>query len=638
MATDFITAALVLTRRVRPSCALVHPESWWPGDFGAIVNRRVCYTRLFCCSGFEINAAHSANLLTGTMNTDQDLRRILRRIEGRGYKAYNDIHGQYDFAGFSVSVDHVQGDPFASPSRFSVQIPYGEAGFPTELHSSKVRAIALGDFLARTFRDAIQAIAKKRRGTGNSGKFEIDCGGQEILERNSMVLGRDVIEARFLVGLPAEGRRVLARQAEEMLFGELPRIVSRSLRHESCNAERLRQQIETAEDQEHLRGQLEQAGLVSFIGNGSVLPRRSGVDDRPLKEAEGEVVIPFQSPSDLEVELDCSNQGRIRGLGIPTGVTLIVGGGFHGKSTLLRAIERGVYNHLPGDGREWTVTLPSAVKIRAEDGRFIRKVDISPFIRNLPYGRDTIGFSTENASGSTSQAANIIEALEVEAKLLLIDEDTSATNFIIRDARMQALVEKSKEPITPFLDKVRQLLDEHDVSTVLVMGGAGDYFDVADHVIMMDGYCAQSVTGRAKQIVTELPTNRHSEGTDRFGTLRSRFPKPDSFDASRGRRDVKIDVKGLDKIVFGRVAIDLSALEQLVDASQTRAIAQSLLAFAGRCASKGLSLKDGLNQLEIEMDRGGLDSLSNQKMGNLARPRVQEIAFAVNRLRTLRVK
>jgi predicted ABC-class ATPase len=400
----------------------------------------------------------------------------------------------------------------------------------------------------------------------------------------------------------------------------------------------VRKQIETTEDQEYLRGQLEEAGLVSFIGNGSVLPRRSGIDDRPLVWAEGEVVVAFQSPADLEVELECPNQGQIRGLGIPAGVTLIVGGGYHGKSTLLRAIERGVYNHLPGDGREWTVTVPYAVKIRAEDGRYIRKVDISPFIRNLPYGRDTVCFSTENASGSTSQAANIIEALEVESKLLLIDEDTSATNFIIRDARMQALVDKSKEPITPFLDKVRQLFEEYDVSTVLVMGGAGDYFDVADRVFMMDEYRVNSVTERAKEIVTELPTNRRQEGNDRFGTLRSRFPEPDSFDPSRGRRNVKIDVRGLKTIVFGRTTIDLIALEQLADASQTRGIAQAILAFATRYAAEGLSLKDGLIQLESEMERRGLDFLSTHKVGNLARPRVQEIAFAINRLRTLKVK
>lgn len=572
------------------------------------------------------------------MRTSEELRRTLRRIDGRGYKAYKDLGGSYDCGRFILSVDHVQGDPFAAPSRLNVQISFLEAKFPKELYSSKIRKIAFGDFLTRAFRDAIRQHAKLHRGTGHSGEFRIDCGGQEVLERNSIVLGEDWIEARFTVGLPAAGRRVLARQAEEMLFDELPRIVAESLRYENCNVARIREQVETVEDQEYLRGLLQESNLVSFIGNGSVLPRRSGVDDRPLQEADGAVVIPFQSPPALEVELECPNQGRIRGMGVPKGVTLIVGGGYHGKSTLLRAIERGVYNHLAGDGRELTVTVPSAVKIRAEDGRFVQKVDISPFIGDLPYGRETASFSTENASGSTSQAANIIEALEVGAKLLVIDEDTSATNFIIRDARMQALVEKSKEPITPFLDKVRQLLEEHGTSTVMVMGGAGDYFDVADHVVMMEQYRPDSVTERARQIVLEFPTKRRSEGTDRFGGLKRRFPLSTSFNPSRGKRDIRIDVKGLRTILFGTTAIDLSALEQLVDTSQTRAIAQAMLGFARKYALEGLSLCEGLKRLDREIEGKGLDTLSTCKVGNLARARVQEIAFAINRLRTLRVK
>jgi predicted ABC-class ATPase len=431
---------------------------------------------------------------------------------------------------------------------------------------------------------------------------------------------------------------VLGRQAEEMIFEELPRIVGDSLRYENCATEALVRHIETVEDQEHLRGQLLKGQLVAFIGNGSVLPRQSGVDNRRLRQTNGEVVVSFESPAELEVELECPNRGKVSGMGIPEGVTLIVGGGYHGKSTLLRAIERGVYNHTPGDGREWTVTLSSAMKIRAEDGRFVEKVDISPFIGNLPYGRRTERFSTENASGSTSQAANIIEALEVESKILLIDEDTSATNFIIRDARMQALVEKSKEPITPFLDKVRQLYEEHEISTVMVMGGAGDYFDVADQVVMMDQYVAHAVTKRAKQIVSEFPTRRRPEGDRHFGPLRDRVPLSSSFDPSRGKRDVKIDVKGKNTLLFGRSAIDLAAVEQLVDMSQTRAIGLAILLFARKYAAKGFTLANGLKHIEAEIKERGLDALSAQKVGNLARVRIQEIASAINRLRTLRIR
>lgn len=571
------------------------------------------------------------------MRPNDELRDTLRRIDGRGYKAYRDILGRYDFGAYSLSVDHVQGDPFAAPSRLSVQISLRRANFPAELHSNKARAVAFRDFLARSFCAAIQRHAKQRRGTGHSGRIEIDCGGQEVLERTSIILKPNWIEARFTAGLPAAGRRVLGSEAEDMLFGELPRIVQSSLQYRESMAAAIRKHVESIEDQEYLRSLLGNSNLVSFVGNGSVLPRRSGVDDRPLLASAGAVVVPFKSPPELETEFACPNQGPIKGMGIPEGVTLIVGGGYHGKSTLLNAIERGVYNHIPGDGREFTVTVPSAVKVRAEDGRYVEKVDISPFIGTLPYDRKTDAFSTENASGSTSQAANIIEALEIGAKLLLIDEDTSATNFIIRDARMQALVEKSKEPITPFIDKVRQLVEEKDISTIMVMGGAGDYFDVADNVVMMDQYHLKAVTEKAKQIVLEIPSNRRLEGEDRFGPLRDRYPVASSFDPSRGRRDVKIDVKGLRTILFGTTPIDLAALEQLVDASQTRTIAQSILLFARGFAARGFTLREGLQRLEREVEQNGLDVLSHHKVGNLARARTAEIAAAINRLRTLRV-
>jgi predicted ABC-class ATPase len=441
------------------------------------------------------------------------------------------------------------------------------------------------------------------------------------------------------MGLPAAGRRVLGRQAEAMFFQEVPAILEASLFFRNLDREDLTRHVEAVEDQESLRDQLIIKGLAAFVGNGSILPRQSGVDDRPLQPRGKSPIVPFVSPPELEISLQRPNQGEIRGMGIPRGVSLIIGGGFHGKSTLLRSIERGVYNHIPGDGRENVVALPSAVKIRAEDGRYVEKVDISPFINNLPFQKDTSQFSTENASGSTSQAANIIEALEIGTELLLIDEDTSATNFIIRDARMQSLVEKEKEPITPFVDRVRQLFLEQGVSTILVMGGSGDYFDVADQVILMDQYRPHSVTKQAAEIVKQYPTQRKPEGkVNSFNGLSARHPLPESFNARRGRKETKVDIKGLSLILFGRHAIDLSALEQLVDPSQTRGIAAAMVALSRKWAKENTSLKGGISDLNALIENQGLDKLMPYRIGNLARPRVHEIAFAINRLRTLKVK
>ncbi|RMF87327.1 MAG: ATPase [Nitrospinota bacterium] len=569
----------------------------------------------------------------------EELRRILFRIDQKGYGAYKEIEGVYDFGSFVLCIDHVQGDPFASPSRVRVVVPAREAGFPAALYTSSSRRIGLQDYLTRAFAVAIRQVAKGDRGMGKSGLIQIDGCGQEVLERTAMRIdAAGNVEARFVMGLPARGRTILGQQAEAMFFEEVPAIVSRALCYRNLPRQSVQQHVEAVEDQDHLRAHLRERGLVAFLGNGAILPRRSGVDDRPLVGGRGTVVVPFHSPPSLAVTLNVPNAGPITGMGIPEGITLIVGGGFHGKSTLLRAIERGVYNHIPGDGREWVVTIPEAVKIRAEDGRRIEKVNISPFIQSLPFGKDTTSFSTDNASGSTSQAANIMEALEMGSRLLLIDEDTSATNFMIRDRRMQRLVQKEKEPITPFLDKVKQIYQDLGVSTILVMGGSGDYFDVADYVLMMDSYEARDVTEQARAVMAEFPSQRQPEGGAHFGEISPRVPAAESFDSRRGRREVKIDAKGLHTIVYGTTTIDLSYLEQLVDPSQTRAIGASIYYACTRYMDGKRSLPEILRQVMADIDQAGLDVLTPIKVGNLARPRPFEIAGAINRMRTLRIR
>lgn len=568
------------------------------------------------------------------VRTHQDLQRALSRIDGHGYKAYKDIEGDYAFGPYTLIIDHVQGDPFASPSKVRVQVPQMEAGFSSTLFSNRSRRVALEDFLTRAFATAIREIARGNRGIGKSGLIAIDSPGQRVLARTSMLVDERAVEARFVVGLPAAGRTILGKQAAEIFLQEVPAIVGRSLYCESLDQSQLWEHIRSVEDQDTLREALTEHKLVAFIANGAILPRRSGVDDRPLTPR----VVEFRSPPEMEISLKTPNSGPISGMGIPEGITLIVGGGFHGKSTLLTALELGVYNHKPGDGRERVVALPDAVKIRAEDGRYVENVDISPFINHLPFGKDTVRFSTENASGSTSQAANIMEALEMGCRLLLIDEDTSATNFMIRDVRMQRLVSKEKEPITPFIDKVIQLYRDRGVSTVLVMGGSGDYLDVADKVILLDEYRPYDVTGRVENLLQEYPTTRKAEGGEGFGPVRQRRPLSDSFDPSRGKREVKIDTKGLRTILFGHEVIDLSCVEQLVEVSQTRAIGDIVYFYADRFLQASPDLYSGLRRLFQHIEEKGLDVISPFKNGNYALPRLYEVAAAINRLRSLKVE
>ncbi|NYT12552.1 MAG: ABC-ATPase domain-containing protein [Methanomassiliicoccales archaeon] len=567
------------------------------------------------------------------MKREIDLRNTLSRIDGRGYKAYLDIRGEYNFDLFTLIIDHVQGDPFATPSRVRVMVPQRLAGFPKETFAGKSRSIALRDFITRRFYESARQYSKGSRGMGKGGLIAIDRPGQEILERTSAFIDPGKVEVRFVMGLPAFGRRVAGTHAISMFMEELPSIVRASLLFESMNERALFQHIKAAEDADFLRDSLDGMGLVAFVADGAVLPRASGVDPRPLRTGN---VVGFRSPRSLRMEVNLPNAGKVSGMGIPRGVTLIVGGGYHGKSTFLNALELGVYNHIPGDGRELVVTDPTAMKIRAEDGRRIEKTDISPFIDNLPFGRDTVQFSTEDASGSTSQAANIVESLEVGSSLLLIDEDTSATNFMIRDQRMQELVSKEKEPITPFVDKVRQLHSDLGVSTILVIGGSGDYFEVADRVICMIDYLPHDLTDEARNVAERYRTQRIQEGGDAYGSLTHRIPLARSFDPSKGRRDVKISSKGLQSITFGTHNIDLGEVEQLVDSSQTRAIGDAIY-YAMGLMREHMTIKELVSRVMEDISKRGLDVLSERPVGDYALFRAQELAAAINRLRTLEV-
>lgn len=567
------------------------------------------------------------------MRDEGELRALLRRLDGRGYKAYKEIRGAYALTGGVLHVDHVQGDPYAAPSRVRVMVPQDVAGFPAESFATRQARNALTSLLAIKLGQEAQRREGKK-GSGKSGLIQIDMPGQEILERTAVLVDEEGVEGRFAVGLPAAGRRILGDQAARLLCDELPHMVSAVLRYDRHDPAEITAYVHASEDAEAARTMLQGRGLIAFVADGSVLPRRSGVDFRPLPPR---YAVPFSSPVSLRVTLDLPHRGPTPGMGIPRGVTLIVGGGFHGKSTLLEALELGVYNHRPGDGRELVVSDSSAVKIRAEAGRRVCGVDISPFIGVLPDGQDTLNFTTDNASGSTSQAANIMEALEVNVRVLLIDEDTAATNFMIRDHRMQELVAPDEEPITPLLDRVRQLHEDLGVSTILVVGGSGDYFDVADTVLAMQAYQLRDVTAEAREIAARFPTQRQQETAGCFTVSGHRVPQARSVDPRRGRRPVSVKARGTRTVSFGHEDIDLSAVEQLVEPSQARALAAGLAYARRRYMDEPLTVPELVRRVAADMDAQGLDVLDDRRVGDHARFRCQELAAALNRLRSLQV-
>jgi len=564
-----------------------------------------------------------------------DLEALLLRIDGRGYKAYKEIEGAWRYPDFVLHVDHVQGDPYAAPTRVRVILGPDVARLPASAHRGEPRALGTAALLARTFAHRAQS-ASEHVGTGKSGEIAMEHPGQTVMRQTAVAVDQTGgVEARFTVGLPADGRRVKGRAAAEMMGTRVPELVRGTLLAGAHDADDIERHAAANEDASALRAALGSVGLVAFVADGALLPRASGVDDRPL----GVGAVPFHAPDSFRVEIDLPNAGTVSGMGVWPGVTLIVGGGFHGKSTLLRALEAGVYNHRPGDGRELVVTRRDAVKIRAEDGRSVASVDISGFIDGLPYGRDTHAFSSPNASGSTSQAAAIVEALEAGSRLLLVDEDTSATNFMIRDRRMQELVPAQDEPITPFVDRVRSLSAEWGVSCVLVIGGSGDYLDVADRVVRMADYQARDVTAEARAIAERLPTGREQP----VGPGEAVLPPPrvlarGTLDPRSRHRTSYVRVPDERTLLFGAETIDLVAVEQLASRAQLRAIGQALLFAAALLDDRPLTVPALLDAIEGAVEREGLDALEPWRVGDLADFRRFELAAAMNRLRTLRVE
>ncbi|MEZ9231647.1 P-loop domain-containing protein [Vibrio amylolyticus] len=545
------------------------------------------------------------------------LTAVLKKLEKQNYRAYQQIKGQYDFSDFELHIDHIQADPYASASRFRATRAWSLTGLEWLRNESIDYQIAARDFIARSFSE----FAKQ------DNNVSIALTGQTVLDSTSVIFSEHGIELRFRINLPADGRSILAKKALNILTFHLPKFIRKSTLERELNKDALVQHCEVIEDQAAMRAQLKENKLTSFIANGSVLPRIAGNSDFPMKDA-----VPFTAPKSLEISLNTPNQGVVTGMGIPTGITLVVGGGFHGKSTLLNAIERSIYNHIPGDGREGVVTDTKAMKIRAEDGRSVHHLNLSNYINHLPMGKDTTDFTTQDASGSTSQAAWLQESIEAGTHAILIDEDTSATNFMIRDERMQALVSKGQEPITPLVDRIGQLRDSLEVSTIIVMGGSGDYLDVADTVIQMHDYQPVDVTEKAKEVILKHPSERTNECESTLDTFAPRSINCAALQTLLIDGKFRVSAKGKDALRFGKDFTDISALEQLESSSEVNAMGWAIFQFA---QNSGWS-KAPANTFEQLLDDNW--HVNMPKNGDLAKPRVLDVMSALNRMRKAQFK
>lgn len=568
------------------------------------------------------------------MRTDENLKLLLKKIDHKGYPAYKDTKGLYQFDNYILDIEHVQGDPFASPSKIKLIVDGENADIPRKLFDKKYKKIAMQDYLLRQFGKKIAKASFTAYGSGKSGLMSVSRCGQEILERSGCEINENdgSVILRMEIGFPANGRTINAGELIKILFVLLPEAVYSELMFRNMDKTKIEKVAELAENQNYIRNELKKKNLVAFVADDAILPRETGVSQKPMKNA-----VRFKTPESLRVTFELPNGKKISGMGIKKGITLIVGGGYHGKSTLLEALARGVYNHINGDGREYVITDNTAVKLRSEDGRCITGTDISMFIKNLPNKIDTNCFCTEDASGSTSQAANVIEAVEAGSEVLLIDEDTSATNFMIRDELMQLVVTNDKEPITPYIDRIRELHNQLGISTILVAGSSGAYFKKADTIIQMDEYAVYDITENAKECADKFEKNDSSKENIDCVIVPSfnRCMLPDKcFYDDR----IKIKVNALDSVSVNKSTIDMRCVEQLVDSEQLRTLGYICTYAHERIFDGRTTLQNAVAKINNGLEEKGFKAICSKNVPcDMAMPRIQEIFACLDRCRNIKI-
>ncbi len=565
------------------------------------------------------------------MKSSNDLHKLLVSLDGCPVDAAGGMNGEYDYGDFTLIADFFPRDSLMNTARFRARMPLERARFPLDVFTPKSRETAARDFIARTFHSLIPRYALKGSGI-MGGRVFIDRPGHELLETSAVVVGDSYIEVRFTAEIPQREKKIISGSAIDLFIERIPALIRGSLVFSALDGEKLADWIETSEDADAARAQLRERNLVGFIAAKSILPRRDE-SGHPLVDGAVRVAV----PSELGITLELPNRGAVHGLGIPSGITVITGPRFQGKSTLLRALELGVYNHVPGDGREFSVTVHDAVGIRAEAGRSIERVDLSPFFGLKQRGTDMTRFSTLSATASESVAANIMEALEIGTTLLVIDEDAIPADIVGRDVRMQELVPADGEVSASLVDILPGLRDTLDVSAVIAVSGAGDYLEIADTVIAMKGYQPYAVTEQARRIVKAGTVKRTAERPVDVKRpvsrqLLSRSLEPDKAAVGDGEKPA-----GMMHVRYGNEYIDVSNLGQIVKPSQVRALSRSLALVHRLIGSTG-SLKDLVSLVMNRMEQVGLDTLSGRLMGDLCMFRAHELAATLNRMSRLRVK
>lgn len=580
--------------------------------------------------GMQANTTTYREMYEGKIIIEQESSNLEPVIDYEPIYYHGDI-------GFEITLTHKLAQ---SKPTVKIMIPAGKLGITAYTPF-------IADFCLREFIPYIDGLNRelynRSRPDNENGKYFLDRIGSEVLVRNSSYFAichqkwyesMGAVKVRHLsadlapkpemclcIRLQVQLPEKKIRKAVQMLCRDLPDAVD--MFSAGFDTSKLNEAIEMAEKQKAIRKYLKTSPFCAFIANGSILPRLKNTD-LPMPNA-----VPFNSVPQDEIEV-CG----IKGMGIRKGVTVITGGGYSGKSTLLDAISAGIYDHCLGDGRELCITDETAMTVSAEDGRSVRAVNISPFIKWLPNG-DTKKFSTDHASGSTSQAANITEAVDCGAKLLLIDEDRSAANFMIRDRMMKELI--VKEPITPFTDRVNELYSSCGVSTVLVIGGSGEFLSVADKIYMMEDYMIRDVTEKSKAIcfangVKSVPKQQPADWVQRRTLFAEHFT---SYPEGCGTE--RLEVSDMGFIIIGDETIDIRGLLNIVSKSQLSAIGYMLRRI--ELDKKGVTVDIDvlIDEIYRDIEKNGLDTVHSSFFTTterfLALPRKCELKAVINRMR-----
>jgi hypothetical protein len=551
------------------------------------------------------------------------------KLRGCLYKKYQSLEGKWCDKHFHLTLADAPASAEGPAATFKMWAPHARNGFPPALFQNRNTRIALGDFLLRRFEKLVKKISHPS-GPGNGGRFYSDLCGPEMLERSSFVIDAQGIELRFRYGLPAHGNRVDVDSFLKALELGFPKIVSEILTWKIADEQEIWDHIHHFEDQEILREHVCRAGFVAFVPQGAILPRAEQGSTEPLADA-----IPFQYPPHLEKIFTLPHRGSIRGLAIPCGVTMITGAGFHGKSTLLHAIEMGIYNHIPKDGRAFVVTDPSVFKIHVEEGRFAEGIDLSSYIRNLPLKKSSEFFSSKQCSGSTSQAASVIESLRMGCRCLLFDDDTSATNFLFCDAQMKALIGTKDRTIFPFLESAQDLFKKKRVSSILVAGSSSAYFPAADLILNLSSYRVEDKTEDAKTLTEN--NNVLSESFDTKPLQGPRLLEQGTFRIRKRKNPFKTRVLASGKIEVGSFVLDFSNNVHLVDITQTRFFHKLLLEFEKIVFQKSISIEKAIQELFTPLQKEGIESFCIGE-GGMSQIRALDFAHALNRFRLLKVR